>query len=120
MELFNENIVVNDWEIVWDIINKNIKNDNIHIVLDNAGYELFTDLCLAAFLVTIAPKIKITFHAKLYPWYMSDTTVHDFLWMLDYISRLDHRPNLQFLGRTFENLMDRDIWCIKVYIICIF
>jgi len=50
VESFNENIVVNDWKIVWDIVNKNIKKiDDIHIVLDNAGYELFTDLCLAAF-----------------------------------------------------------------------
>jgi len=44
---------------------------------------------------------------------MSDTTVHDLLWMLDYISRLDHRPHLQFLGRHFETIMDREIWCIK-------
>ncbi|KYN02992.1 PREDICTED: putative protein-glutamate O-methyltransferase [Cyphomyrmex costatus] len=114
VESLNENIVVNDWEVVWDIVNKSMKeNDNIHIVLDNAGYELFTDLCLAAFLVTIAPTTKITFHVKLYPWYVSDTTVHDFLWMLDYMNRLNDHPNIQLLGKTFKNLMDQEIWSIK-------
>lgn len=115
VELLNNNIVVNDWESVWDIVNKKMKeNDEIHIVLDNAGYELFTDLCLAAFLVTIVPSTKITFHVKLYPWYMSDTTVHDFFWTLDYMSRLNHHPNIQLLGKMFENLMDRKVWCVKV------
>jgi len=120
VESLNQNIVVNDWEIVWDIVNKKMKeNDNIHIVLDNAGYELFTDLCLAAFLVTIVPTTKITFHVKLYPWYVSDTTIHDFLWTLDYMNRLNHHPNIQLLSKTFKNLMDQEIWCIKVHLICI-
>lgn len=114
VESLNENIVVNDWESVWDIVNKKMKeNDNVHIVLDNAGYELFTDLCLAAFLVTIVPTTRITFHAKLYPWYVSDTTVRDFLWTLDYMNSLNSYPNMQLLGKTFKNLLDQEIWRVK-------
>ncbi|KAL0124486.1 hypothetical protein PUN28_006377 [Cardiocondyla obscurior] len=114
VEHLKKNILVNDWEIVWDTVNKKMKeNDDIHIVLDNAGYELFTDLCLAAFLVTIAPTTKITFHAKLYPWYVSDTTVRDFQWTLDYMTKLNDYPNIQLLGTMFTNLMDRQVWCIK-------
>ncbi|KAG5318719.1 ARMT1 methyltransferase, partial [Pseudoatta argentina] len=112
IESLNQNIVVNDWESIWDIVKK-MKNDNIHIVLDNAGYELFIDLCLAAFLVTVVPTTKITFHAKLYPWYVSDTTIHDFLWMLDYMNALNDRPNIQLLGKTFKNLMDQQSWSVK-------
>ncbi|KAL0124160.1 hypothetical protein PUN28_006175 [Cardiocondyla obscurior] len=114
VEHLKKNILVNDWEIVWDTVNKKMKeNDDIHIVLDNAGYELFTDLCLAAFLVTIAPTTKITFHAKLYPWYVSDTTVRDFQWTLDYMTKLNDHPNIQLLGTMFTNLTDRQVWCIK-------
>ncbi|XP_024876138.1 protein-glutamate O-methyltransferase-like [Temnothorax curvispinosus] len=114
VDLLKKNVVVNDWEVVWDIVNKKMKeSDDIHIVLDNAGYELFTDLCLAAFLITIVPTTKITFHAKLYPWYVSDTTIHDFLWTLDYMSGLNDHPNIQLLGKMFGNLMDRKVWCVK-------
>ncbi|XP_011870438.1 PREDICTED: UPF0364 protein C6orf211 homolog [Vollenhovia emeryi] len=114
VEFLNKNIVVNNSEIVWDIVKKKMKEtDDIHIVLDNAGYEFFTDLCLAAFLVTIVPTTKITFHVKLYPWYLSDTTNRDFLWTLDYMGRLNDRPNIQLLSKTLESLMDRKIWCVK-------
>lgn len=116
VDLLNENIVVNDWEIVWNIVNKTMKeNDDIHMVLDNAGYELFTDLCLAAFLVTIVPTTKITFHVKLYPWYLSDTTIRDFFWTLNYMSNLDHYPNIKLLGKMFENLINRKVWSVKVF-----
>lgn len=116
VDLLKENIVVNDWEIVWNIVNKTMKeNDDIHIVLDNAGYELFTDLCLAAFLVTIVPTTKITFHVKLYPWYLSDTTIRDFFWTLNYMSNLDQYPSIQLLGKMFENLIDRKVWSVKVF-----
>lgn len=116
VDSLDENILINDWELVWNIVKKKTDKsvDNIHIVLDNAGYELFTDLCLAAFLITIAPETKITFHVKVYPWYVSDTTIQDFRWTLDHLNSLDHYPNMKLLGKMFENLLDREIWCIKV------
>lgn len=115
VESLDENILTNNWELVWNIIKKKTDKsvDNIHIVLDNAGYEFFTDLCLAAFLVTIAPEIKITFHVKLYPWYVSDTTIQDFHWTLDRLNSLDNYPNLKLLGKMFKNLLDRERWCVK-------
>ncbi|EFN74727.1 UPF0364 protein C6orf211-like protein [Camponotus floridanus] len=111
----DENILVNNWELVWNIVKEktNKRVDNIHIVLDNAGCEFFSDLCLAAFLVTIAPATKITFHVKAYPWYVSDTTVQDFHWTLDHLNSLDHYPNMKLMGKKFRNFMDREIWCIK-------
>ncbi|KAI8904796.1 hypothetical protein EDD86DRAFT_194423 [Gorgonomyces haynaldii] len=47
------------------------------IVLDNAGFELFTDLCLAHVL-TKKYGIKIEFQGKEHPWFVSDTTLRDF------------------------------------------
>ncbi|KAL6254593.1 hypothetical protein P5V15_014645 [Pogonomyrmex californicus] len=114
VESLNEYILVNDWKFIWSLVNeKGNDNDNIHIVLDNAGYELFTDLCLAAFLVTIVPTTRIIFHLKLYPWYLSDATIHDFLWILDHMSNLTNYPDIQLLGKTFENLLDKEIWSIE-------
>jgi len=115
VESFDEDILVNDWEPVWHIVKENLEDDNIHIVFDNAGYELFADLCLAAFLVTIVPTTKITFYVKAYPWYVSDTMIHDFYWILDYMSSRNGYPNLQLLSKTFKEFLDRKIWCVKVY-----
>ncbi|XP_072749909.1 damage-control phosphatase ARMT1 isoform X2 [Anoplolepis gracilipes] len=115
LDSLDENILVNDSELAWNIVQKKTDKsvDNIHIVLDNAGYELFSDLCLAAFLVTIAPATKITFYVKIYPWYVSDTTIQDFRWTLDYLDSLDQYPNMKLLGKMFRDLLDREIWCIK-------
>ncbi|XP_029675820.1 protein-glutamate O-methyltransferase-like isoform X1 [Formica exsecta] len=115
IDFLDENILINNWELAWNIVKKKTDEslDNIHIVLDNAGYELFSDLCLAAFFITIAPATKIIFHVKAYPWYVSDTTIQDFHWTLDHLNSLDHYPNMKLLGKMFRNLLDREIWCIK-------
>lgn len=122
MDSFDENILINNWELAWNIVKKktNESLDNIHIVLDNAGYELFSDLCLAAFFITISPTTKIIFHVKAYPWFVSDTTIQDFHWTLDHLNNLDHYPNMKLLGKMFRNFLDREIWCVKVYLIFIF
>ncbi|KAG9311050.1 DUF89 domain-containing protein [Chiua virens] len=44
-----------------------------------AGFELFTDLVFADFLVTYTPYFsKVVFHPKLFPWFVSDVTPTDF------------------------------------------
>ncbi|XP_063835480.1 damage-control phosphatase ARMT1-like isoform X2 [Ostrinia nubilalis] len=48
------------------------------IVCDNAGYELFADLCLAHFLVSQKIVQKVRFHVKKIPWFVSDVTPRDF------------------------------------------
>lgn len=48
------------------------------IVCDNAGYELFTDLCVANFLVSQNIVKKVRFHVKRIPWFVSDVTPKDF------------------------------------------
>ena len=124
VDSLDENILINDWELVWNIVKMNLdtqtnESANIHIVLDNAGYELFTDLCLAALLINVFPLTKITFYVKAYPWYVSDTTLQDFHWMLDYLNSLDQYPNMKHLGTIFKGLLQFGIWSIKVYFIFI-
>ncbi|PAV15637.1 hypothetical protein PNOK_0849500 [Pyrrhoderma noxium] len=51
----------------------------IDFVLDNAGFELFTDLVLADFLVSYTPFVsKVVFHPKSIPWFVSDVVPPDF------------------------------------------
>ncbi|KAJ8708145.1 hypothetical protein PYW08_010511 [Mythimna loreyi] len=53
------------------------------IVCDNAGYELFADMCLAHFLIEQKIVQKIRFHVKNMPWFVSDVTVRDFKFLIE-------------------------------------
>ncbi|EKM52419.1 uncharacterized protein PHACADRAFT_260786 [Phanerochaete carnosa HHB-10118-sp] len=55
------------------------KDARVDFVLDNAGFELFTDFVFADFLVTYTPYVsRVVFHPKLIPWFVSDVTPPDF------------------------------------------
>ncbi|KAI0729122.1 hypothetical protein C8Q72DRAFT_830244 [Fomitopsis betulina] len=71
-------ILTDDQDKVWSHIEK-LEGTRIDFVLDNAGFELFTDLVFADFLVTYTPYVsKVVFHPKLIPWFVSDVTPPDF------------------------------------------
>ncbi|KAJ4481048.1 DUF89 domain-containing protein [Lentinula aciculospora] len=73
-----EYIMRDDQEKAWEHL-VTIKAGRVDFVLDNAGFELFTDLVFADFLVTYTPYVsKVVFHPKLIPWFVSDVTPPDF------------------------------------------
>ncbi|KIY74156.1 DUF89 domain-containing protein [Cylindrobasidium torrendii FP15055 ss-10] len=72
-------ILKDDQDAVWDQL-KNLKDGRVDIVLDNSGFELFTDMVFADFLVTYTPYVSsVVFHPKLIPWFVSDVTPPDFV-----------------------------------------
>ncbi|KAG8215249.1 hypothetical protein J3R82DRAFT_8802 [Butyriboletus roseoflavus] len=75
-----EFILRDDQEAVWEYIKTLGGSERrCDFVLDNAGFELFTDLVFADFLVTYTPYFsKVVFHPKLFPWFVSDVTPTDF------------------------------------------
>ncbi|XP_065346689.1 damage-control phosphatase ARMT1-like [Cloeon dipterum] len=95
-----KNILCNHLENAWAKILKLNGNSSsiIDIVLDNAGFELFTDLCLADFLVSRQLVSTVRFHAKNMPWFVSDATPMDIFWSLEYLE--DHIPELGFRWRS--------------------
>lgn len=119
LESSEENIIVNDWEHVWRILTKQDQSKYIiDIVLDNAGYELFTDLCLAAFLSVYADTriSTIRFYVKKYPWYVSDATLHDFYWILERMENPDNNSSdLQHLAELYFDFMDNGTWSLEVH-----
>lgn len=56
----------------------------IHIILDNAGVELFADLCLADVLLSSNLADSVVLHGKAIPWYVSDTMKHDLDHLIDF------------------------------------
>ncbi|KAL6308789.1 DUF89 domain-containing protein [Sparassis latifolia] len=70
-----------DQDQVWEHLTSLGKNagTRVDFILDNAGFELFTDFVFADFLVTYTPYVsKVVFHPKLIPWFVSDVTPPDF------------------------------------------
>ena len=55
----------------------------IDFVLDNAGFEIVCDLCLAEWLLSMGFANQIQLHFKQLPWFVSDATKNDFHWTVD-------------------------------------
>ncbi|CAA7262587.1 unnamed protein product [Cyclocybe aegerita] len=67
------------WAHIKGLEGKEEAQKRVDFVLDNSGFELFTDLVFADFLVTYTPYVtKVVFHPKLIPWFVSDVTPPDF------------------------------------------
>ena len=66
----------------------------IDFVLDNAGFEIFADLCFAEWLLSAGLADKIQFHCKQLPWFVSDALIKDFNWTLE---TLHSQENKTFL-----------------------
>ncbi|EFN86273.1 UPF0364 protein C6orf211-like protein, partial [Harpegnathos saltator] len=115
LESLKENIISNDWEHVWNVLCDKTERECVivDIVLDNAGYELFTDLCLATFLILKELATKVRFYVKKYPWYVSDATLHDFYWILEQMGYLHSHPDLQFLSKMYFDFLDAECWSLE-------
>lgn len=69
-------IVSNDMPGAWDYL-KSRRGRRVDIVLDNAGFELFTDLVYALYLLDSGLASGIKLHVKSIPWFVSDVMPHD-------------------------------------------
>ena len=81
-----ENIVVNDTEQVWGLLSKLRSlgfSRDIHIVLDNAGFELLTDLVFSGYLIESGYAKKIVLHGKRMPWFVSDVNLEDLKYLIE-------------------------------------
>lgn len=84
----------------------------LDIVLDNAGYEVFTDLCLADYLIS-KNLCKINrFYVKNIPWFISDVMTHDFHWLLHQLA-INEDENLNKLAQRWKNYLQEGIWKIE-------
>ncbi|GAA5846676.1 hypothetical protein JCM11251_006709 [Rhodosporidiobolus azoricus] len=80
-------LLKNDFQKVWEHV-KGLKEARVDLVLDNSGFELFTDLVLADWLVSLSPSLvkEVVIHPKLVPWFVSDVQPHDFVFLLSSLS----------------------------------
>lgn len=86
----------------------------IDIVLDNAGFELVTDLCLAEILLVSGLASSIHFHGKAMPWFISDVTEEDFSWTLHTMQATNNQALSHFGSKWRSRLQDRS-WVFKAH-----
>ncbi|KAK0544853.1 Hairy/enhancer-of-split with YRPW motif protein 2 [Tilletia horrida] len=87
-------ILANDLERTWDDVFAHLPNHTpqqlvaaegtdsvgvrVDIVLDNSGFELYTDLLFADWLLSTGKVREVVFHPKNMPWFVSDVNSSDF------------------------------------------
>jgi uncharacterized protein with ATP-grasp and redox domains len=116
----SDKIVANDLKKLWNYVkNLSLSSSSIQliVVLDNAGFELFSDLCLVEFL-HISGLLKgdsiVKFYVKSIPWFVSDTMTKDFDWLLKYLSnsRNTHSSHIKHLSNKWINYLKTGKWVI--------
>lgn len=112
------NVLSNHCQSVWDILSSATATQ-VDIVLDNAGFELFSDLCLAEVLLHFGLSKKVVFHCKQLPWFVSDASIADCKWLLDQLCCHANQDLAKFGNRwkqrvkegTWE-LVDHPFWTL--------
>lgn len=112
-------IVANQIDELWQYVKRTSAKHSfqLSIVLDNSGFELFTDLILAEFL-SVSGLLKdqsvIRWYVKSIPWFVSDVMTKDFHWLLDYLAddSKSHSNQIKQLAKKWKNNLETKKWLI--------
>ena len=85
-------IVSNDMRAAWSWLTSN-RGGRVDVVLDNSGFEFFTDLVYSLYLVDSGLASTINFHVKSIPWFVSDVTPNDVTGLFHALSDPRYFPN---------------------------
>lgn len=110
-------ILVDDSDLIWSDLTSGKREgppDNsaacrLDIVLDNASFELVTDLVLADFLVCTGIFTEVRFHGKAFPWFVSDVTANDFHWTIKQTMATNHRW-ISKCGVKWQSYLKEGVW----------
>ncbi|KAK7105101.1 damage-control phosphatase ARMT1-like [Littorina saxatilis] len=93
---------------------RNHQAGRVDIVLDNAGFELVTDLTFAEVLLATGLASCVHFHGKTMPWFVSDVTQDDFSWTLDTMSASSNTA-VSKLGAKWKSRLQDGSWVYKAH-----
>eukprot|EP00124_Ichthyophonus_hoferi_P002032 Ihof_evm4s125 gene=Ihof_evmTU4s125 len=114
----HDNILINDSKRLFASIlklHKDVEDGmevRVDIILDNAGYEVLTDLCLADYLICSGIASHVHLHVKDYPWFVSDTTSDDITWLLNQLVA-SSECSLKELGIRFQSHLQSSSWIVR-------
>ncbi len=76
----------------------------IDFIIDNAGFELFCDLCLADFLLSSQIASLVRFHLKAHPTFVSDAMIADVRNTVEVLAADEQAPARAIASRLRESL----------------
>lgn len=101
------------WELLKIVVTpKEGSSRRIDFVLDNMGFEIVADLCLAEWLLTAGLADTIHFHCKQMPWFVSDALIKDLMWTLEQMSASDNH-SLSELGNKWQQRIKMGTFVVK-------
>lgn len=87
---------------------------NIDIIVDNAGFELITDLAMAQYLVESGIAKCVTFQLKSHPTFVSDAMESDLLEHVNHFAELPEDqgayPNVKLSGSKWQEYLKDERW----------
>jgi len=95
------NILVDDTAILAERI-ASFDGVRLDFIVDNAGFELFCDLCLADFLLNIGAAGTVYLHLKAQPLFVSDAMVKDVHYTLEVLAA-DRESEVQSLAHRLQD-----------------
>lgn len=82
----------------------------IDLVLDNAGFELVTDLLFVDYLLTTETADTLCLHPKVYPIFVSDVIPADLEWTLDQLAAGENQALRESVSRLREHQKCGRLW----------
>lgn len=103
-----KNIIGNHMDKVWEYVSSpkfggDKKGGRFDFVMDNAGFELYSDLVYADWLMQSGLASEVRFHGKRFAWFVSDVTDADFKWLI----------NQMVYGHLFTDASDVDVEALR-------
>lgn len=109
-----ENLLHDDSEALSDLCDKlrNKGGGMVDIIVDNAGFELVTDLALAQYLVQSGIAKVVTFQLKSHPTFVSDALEKDLRDTVEHFANLDASqfPSSKASGEIWKTFLDNGAW----------
>lgn len=103
IEESQRNIVADDTDLVWRYLQSRKSSDSdrrIDIILDNAGFELYTDFLYISYLLESGLATSVIIHAKCFPWFVSDALPADIDSLLEHLESANAFPDRRYLDRV--------------------
>ncbi|MFN2153401.1 MAG: damage-control phosphatase ARMT1 family protein, partial [Anaerolineales bacterium] len=91
---------------------RNLRGLRVDFLVDNAGFELVSDLVFADYLLSSGLTGVVRLHVKPHPTYVSDAMIKDVRTTLDFFEA-DSDPQVNALGSRLTNDWERDRLQVK-------